>query len=56
LRIIGDDDELRASFMAATAYARATGGVVFDTESGEVMSPDRAAEVTREIERNTSKK
>lgn len=53
LRIMGDDDELRASFMAATAYARATGGVVWDGESGEVMSPDRAAEVTREIERNT---
>ena len=53
LRIIGDYDELRASFMAATAYARATGGVVWDGESGEVMSPDRAAEVTREIDRNT---
>jgi hypothetical protein len=53
LRIGGDHDELRASFMAATAYARATGGVVWDGESGEVMSPDRAAEVTREIDRHT---
>jgi hypothetical protein len=52
LRIMGDLDELRASFMAATAYARATGGVVWDGESGEVMSPDRAAEVTREIDRH----
>jgi hypothetical protein len=52
LRIIGDHDELRASFMAATAYARAAGGVVWDGESGEVMSPDRTAEVTREIDRN----
>src|SRR5262245_33366062 len=50
LRIMGDHDELRAAFMAATAYARATGGVVWDGESGEVMSPDRAAEVTREID------
>lgn len=50
LRIIGDHDELRAAFMAATAYARATGGVVWDGESGEVMSPDRAAEVTRDID------
>jgi hypothetical protein len=50
LRIIGDENELRAAFMAATAYARATGGVVWDGESGEVMSPDRAAEVTREID------
>jgi hypothetical protein len=55
LRIIGDHDELRASFMAATAYARATDGVVWDGESGEVMSPDRAAEVTREIDRNAPK-
>jgi hypothetical protein len=26
--------------------------VVWDGESGEVMSPDRAAEVTREIDRS----
>jgi hypothetical protein len=50
LRIGGDYDELRAAFMAATAYARATGGVVWDGESGEVMSPDRAAEVVRDID------
>jgi hypothetical protein len=50
LRIGGDYDELRAAFMAATAYARATGGVVWDGESGEVMSPDRAAEVARDID------
>jgi hypothetical protein len=50
LRIVGDYDELRAAFMAATAYARATGGVVWDGESGEVMSPDRAAEVVRDID------
>jgi hypothetical protein len=55
LRIIGDHDELRAAFMAATAYARATGGVVWDGESGEVMSPDRAAEVTRDIEAQAPK-
>ena len=53
LRIGGDYDELRATFMAATAYARATGGAVWDSESGEVMSPDRAAEMTREIDRDT---
>ena len=52
LRFLGDPHELRAAFMAATAYARATGGVVWDGELGEVMSPDRAAEVTREIERD----
>jgi hypothetical protein len=55
LRIIGDHDELRAAFMAATAYARATNGVVWDGESGEVMLPDRAAEVARQIDRDTPK-
>jgi hypothetical protein len=55
LRIVGDHNELRAAFMAATAYARATGGVVWDGESGEVMFPDRAAEETRKIDANTPK-
>jgi len=55
LRIMGDFDELRAAFMAAAAYARATGGVVWDGESGEVMSPDRAAEVARDIDADAPK-
>jgi hypothetical protein len=37
LRIIGDHDELRAVYMAATAYVRATGGVVFEPQEGAVM-------------------
>jgi hypothetical protein len=55
LRIGGDYDQLRAAFMAAAAYARATGGVVWDGESGEVMSPDRAAEEARRIDADASK-
>lgn len=55
LRTRGDFTEVFAAFMAATAYARATGGVVWDGESGEVMSPDRALEATREFERDMSK-
>ena len=55
LRIGGDYDELRAAFMAAAAYARATGGVVWDGESGEVMSPDRAAEEARQIDADAPK-
>ena len=38
------------SFAAATAYARATGGVVFDGEAGEVLTPDKAAEIARDVE------
>lgn len=52
LRVGGNMSEVLAAFMAATAYARATGGIVWDGESGEVMPPDRAAEVTREFERD----
>jgi len=51
-RVGGNFTELYAAYMAAAAYARATDGVVWDGESGEVMSPDRAAEVTRDIERD----
>ena len=51
-RVGGDFNELLSAFMAATAYARATGGIVWDGESGEVMSPDRSREITRDIERD----
>ena len=46
----GDLLALWGAFAAATAYARATGGVVFDGESREVMTPDKAAEVVRDLE------
>jgi hypothetical protein len=54
-RIGGDYDELRAAFMAAAAYARATDGVLWEGESGEVMSPDRAAEEARRIDAEAPK-
>jgi hypothetical protein len=37
--------------MAATAYARATEGVVFDPEAGVVLEPAEAAARVREMER-----
>jgi hypothetical protein len=47
----GDDFlALWGAFAAATAYARATGGVVFDREAGEVLTPDKAAEIARDVE------
>ena len=49
-RFGGDFLELWGAFAAATAYARATGGVVFDSEAGEVLTPDKAAEIVRDIE------
>ena len=50
-RFGGDYHALWGAFAAAAAYARATGGVVFDGESGEVMPPDEAAATARDIER-----
>lgn len=49
-RLGGDFRALMGAYMAAAAYARATGGVVFDDESGEVMSADKAAHVARTVE------
>jgi hypothetical protein len=51
-RIGGDFLALWAALAAATAYARATGGVVFEGEGGEVLTPDKAADMTHAIERD----
>jgi hypothetical protein len=54
-RFGGDFLALWGAFVAAAAYARVTGGVVFDGESGEVLTPDKAAEIAREVERDLPK-
>jgi hypothetical protein len=38
--------------MAATAYARATGGVVFDEQEGKLFTPAEALQITRDIEQS----
>ena len=50
LRFGGRAGELESAWMAATAYARATAGVVFDTEENRVFQPDEAARLVRQIE------
>jgi hypothetical protein len=40
-----------ASWMAATAYARATDGIIFDEQEGKLFTPAESLEVTRDIER-----
>jgi len=42
--------ELLAAWMAGTAYARATEGVVFDDQEGKFRSAAQASEVVRDIE------
>lgn len=44
--------ELECAWMAATSYARATRGIVFDTEEGRLFRPDEAAQLVRKIEGN----
>jgi hypothetical protein len=39
------------SWMAATAYARATSGVIYDEEEGKLFSPATALDVARDLER-----
>jgi hypothetical protein len=39
-------------YSAAAAYARATNGVLFDGESGEVLSPDQAVKGARDMEKS----
>lgn len=34
-------EELKAAWMAATAYAAATGGIIFDHEEGKVLTPQQ---------------
>jgi hypothetical protein len=54
-RIIGDFAELRSAWMAATAYARASGGIVFDSSDDKIYNPAESREAVREIERSWPK-
>ncbi|SRR5579871_3648218 len=47
----GDVNEMFAALMAATAYARATGGVVLEAESGRLLTPSEACKVLEENKR-----
>lgn len=40
------------AYKAASAYANATGGVVFDPESGKVLTPPQAKQVAQQVERD----
>jgi hypothetical protein len=51
-RFGGDFFALWGAYAAAAAYAKATEGVVFDGESGEVLTPEKAVQSARDIERD----
>jgi hypothetical protein len=46
---IGDFNEMQAAWMAATAYARATAGIVFDEDAGQLLTPPQALQVVRDM-------
>jgi hypothetical protein len=48
----GNFTELQAVWMAATAYAAATGGIVFDHEEGKALTPQQARDMVARILRD----
>ena len=47
LRWRGDFNELRAAWVAGSAYARATDGIVFDDQEGKIRNSAEAVETAR---------
>jgi hypothetical protein len=47
----GDFAEMQAACMAATAYARATSGIVFDPQASQLLSASQAFEMVQDNER-----
>jgi hypothetical protein len=47
----GDFTAMQAAWMAATAYARATSGAVFDEEAGEILTAVDALTVVQDMTR-----
>ena len=47
----GNLNQVPAVWMAATAYAKATNGVVFDDEQGKFYSAEDARTVVNDVER-----
>lgn len=52
LRWGADLNACQGAYMAATAYARATDGLVLDCEGGKVLTAQQALEVTRKMEKD----
>ena len=48
----GDFDELEAAWMAATAYAAGTGGMIFDHEEGKIFTSERARDFVAKLVRD----
>jgi hypothetical protein len=51
----GDFSQLDAAWMAGTAYAAATGGIIFDHEEGRVFTPQQGRELVAKFVRERPK-
>jgi hypothetical protein len=51
-RFIGDFTELRAAWMAATAYASSTAGVLYDPQEARLYTAAEAVQAVHKIERD----
>jgi hypothetical protein len=47
----GDFNQLQSAWMAAVAYAKATGGIIFNDEEGKIHTATEARDIVQEIER-----
>jgi hypothetical protein len=47
----GDFAEMQSAWMAATAYARATSGIIFDPQASQLFSASEALEIVKDNER-----
>lgn len=47
----GDLNEMQAAWMAAAAYAHATGGIVFDEDQGQIYNAGQAVQTAQDIVR-----
>ena len=43
----GDFKEAASAYLAASAYARATNGVIYDSEAGEIYTPEQAKPIAQ---------
>jgi hypothetical protein len=54
-RWIGDPIEMEAAWMAATGYAQATAGVIFDHQEGRAFTANEAKQIVQAIEHDLPK-
>jgi hypothetical protein len=47
-----DLDACQGAYVALAAYAKASGGIIFDCEEGKLLTPHQALNIARKMESN----